>query len=176
MTIVKKWEIEKGKGYTVFIGAHVVQKGEKCSVNKYIVRYRITPYFIQSYKCSSSYFRKCLTIFTWIYRQLIFVNTDFTGDCNDFCFKYFLRAQHSYVNRSCISTEYSVVQNCQCSSCVKAHNIVLICKQTFVYCRRFCYCDKSVKDKYPTMHCSFSLPSGTICNQCKNPVLLLTLK
>jgi tRNA-binding EMAP/Myf-like protein len=48
MTIVKKWEIEKGKGYTVFIGAHVVQKGEKCSVNKYIVRYRITPYFIQS--------------------------------------------------------------------------------------------------------------------------------
>ena len=56
MTIVKKWEIEKGKGYTVFIGAHVIQKGEKCSVNKYIVRYRITPYFIQSYKCSSSYF------------------------------------------------------------------------------------------------------------------------
>ena len=55
-------------------------------------------------------------------------------------------------------------------------NIVLNCKQTFVYCRRFCYCDKSVKDKYPTMHCSFSLPSGTICNQCKNPVLLLTLK
>ena len=43
-----------------------------------IVRCRITPYFIQSYKCSSSYFRKCLTIFTWIYRQLIFVNTDFT--------------------------------------------------------------------------------------------------
>jgi hypothetical protein len=38
-----------------------------------IVRCRITPYFIQSYKCSSSYFRKCLTIFTWIYRQLIFV-------------------------------------------------------------------------------------------------------
>ena len=44
----------------------------------YIVRYRISPYFIQSYKCSSSYFRKCPTIFTWIYRQLIFVNTDFT--------------------------------------------------------------------------------------------------
>ena len=78
MTIVKKWEIEKGKGYTVFIGAHVIQKGEQWSVNKYIVRYRITSYFIQSYKCSSSYFRKCLTIFTWIYRQLIFVNTDFT--------------------------------------------------------------------------------------------------
>lgn len=88
----------------------------------------------------------------------------------------FWELKHSYVNRSRISTEYSVVQNCQCSSCVKAHNIVLICKQTFVYCRRFCYCDKSVKDKYPTMHCSFSLPSGTICNQCKNPVLLLTLK
>jgi len=30
----------------------------------YIVRYRISPYFIQSYKCSSSYFRKCPTIFT----------------------------------------------------------------------------------------------------------------
>jgi hypothetical protein len=88
----------------------------------------------------------------------------------------FWELKNSYVNRSRISTEYSVVQNCQCSSCVKAHNIVLICKQTFVYCRRFCYCDKSVKDKYPTMHCSFSLPSGTICNQCKNPVLLLALK
>jgi hypothetical protein len=83
---------------------------------------------------------------------------------------------NSYVNRSRISTEYSVVQNCQCLSCVKAHNIVLVCKQTLVYCRRYCYCDKSVKDKYPTMHCSFSLPSGIICNQCKNPVLLLALK
>jgi hypothetical protein len=38
----------------------------------------------------------------------------------------------------------------------------------------FSVLDKSVKDKYPTMHCSFSLASGTICNQCKNPVLLLT--
>ena len=36
MSIVKKWEIEKGKGHTVVIGVHVVQKEGKGSENKAI--------------------------------------------------------------------------------------------------------------------------------------------